>query len=444
MANPRPLSILVAAALVVGGTYLVRELTRSDPAAPVAAGSLSAGTVAAADTAELDRLIDEFTVRSSETSDQLNYAYLGQLHYARARLTGDPGDYVQAETALAQARELAPTNLDTATTLAAARLALHGFASARDLAGEIYAADPTRLEALAVAGDAHLALGAYDEAAAAYDTIAAALPANPAAMARRAQLDYLLGDGEAALDGAGAAVQLAQAQGLAGPDLSFYFAFHGDLAFELGDLERSYQLFSRAVDAYPASPAALAGLARATAAGDDLETAIELYQAVVDQAPDPGTLADLGDLYLLTGEAERAEELYRSAVELATADDLSRRLYARDLAFIYADRDRKVEEAVTLAEAELAMRTDVAGWDAYAWALYRAGRWDEARWASDRALALATPDAHFYFHAGLISAALGDDARAHEELTTAFAINPHFGPFLTREAARVLDGLPGG
>jgi hypothetical protein len=53
-------------------------------------------------------------------------------------------------------------------------------------------------------------------------------------------------------------------------------------------------------------------------------------------------------------------------------------MYDRQLALLYTDHGRPPGEAVVLAERELAVRKDVSGWDASAWALYRAGHFAEA------------------------------------------------------------------
>ena len=52
----------------------------------------------------------------------------------------------------------------------------------------------------------------------------------------------------------------------------------------------------------------------------------------------------------------------------------------------------------------------------------------EARQASDKALELGTPEPAFYYHAGMIAAAMGDPAAARKHLEHALSLNPNFDP----------------
>jgi Flp pilus assembly protein TadD len=94
-------------------------------------------------------------------------------------------------------------------------------------------------------------------------------------------------------------------------------------------------------------------------------------------------------------------------------------------------------------QGSLETRRDIYGYDALGWVLYRMGRFDEARQALDEALAMGTPDARLWLHAGMISAALGDDDRAREELSRALALHPNVDPLLAPEASRTLERLGG-
>ena len=94
-------------------------------------------------------------------------------------------------------------------------------------------------------------------------------------------------------------------------------------------------------------------------------------------------------------------------------------------------------------ERSLETRRDIYGHDLLAWVLYRMGRFDEAREASDRSLALGTTDARLWFHAGMISSALGEKDRARAELSRALALHPEFDPLLAPVAAETLEDLGG-
>ena len=135
--------------------------------------------------------------------------------------------------------------------------------------------------------------------------------------------------------------------------------------------------------------------------------------------------------------------MLNDTLHLSSLARASRQVYNRQLVTFYADHDRRPAQALALAGRELAVRKDVYGWDAYAWALYRAGRLAEARSASDRALRLGTRDARLFYHSGLISLSLGDEERAARDLETALDISQVFDPLQARAARRALNALGG-
>ena len=94
-----------------------------------------------------------------------------------------------------------------------------------------------------------------------------------------------------------------------------------------------------------------------------------------------------------------------------------------------------------LADTELGVRKDVYGYDADAWALYKIGRYADARAAAEKALAQGTRDARILYHAGLIDQALGQRAQAMAELGQALAISPNFDPLQTPRARAALARL---
>jgi Flp pilus assembly protein TadD len=102
-----------------------------------------------------------------------------------------------------------------------------------------------------------------------------------------------------------------------------------------------------------------------------------------------------------------------------------------------------VDRAVELTEREVRVRKDIYGYDAYAWALYKAGRLEEARAASQQALRLGTLDPELWYHAGMISAALGADELAREQLGRSLSLGPAFDPLQAPVARRTLRDLGG-
>jgi len=87
-------------------------------------------------------------------------------------------------------------------------------------------------------------------------------------------------------------------------------------------------------------------------------------------------------------------------------------------------------------------RDDLYTEDTCAWALYRAGRLDEAEAASRKALALGTPDARLLHHAGAIRLARGDRTGL-ALVRRALRLNPGFDLTGAAEAKRLLGERAG-
>ena len=277
----------------------------------------------------------------------------------------------------------------------------------------------------------------------AYDRLTEDLPEHPAVEVRQARLAFIEGDPDRAIALAAAAASHAESSGLTGAELAFYYTFRAELQWDLGRFDQAASLYEAALAASPGDAGAIAGLASTRAAEGDLAAAAALYEQAAASGTDPGLAAALGDVILALGDSSVAETWFTKAEAGALAAAETSTAYNLTLAQFYADHDREPAEALRLAEVELAIRENVFTYDAHAWALYRNRRFEEARASSDRAIALGTPEAPFWYHAGLISAALGDTDRAIDELRAALDLNPGFDPIHAPEAQRVLAELGG-
>jgi tetratricopeptide (TPR) repeat protein len=211
--------------------------------------------------------------------------------------------------------------------------------------------------------------------------------------------------------------------------------------FAVGQLDRAEARYLEALQTYPGYHRGLAGLAQVRAAQQRDEEAIGLYRRSIAVVPLPEYAAALGDVLTRRGRVEEARRQYDLVEYIGHLDTVNRTLYNRELAYFYADHDKKLETALDLARAELGVRRDVYAHDVLAWALLKNGQAAEARAAIAEALKLGTRDARLFFHAGLIHAALGEDDRAREYLTRALATNPTFHVLHARLAEQTLASL---
>ena len=469
----RPLAMLIAALLIVIGGYGLDRIglihRSSQPGTAVAAGPSTSGIVGGlpspvsgapaapiapavpadgpavdltGSTASLDKAIGVWTDNlRRDPADFISAQNLALVYYTRGRLSGSVDDYAQAQAAVDQGLRAYPADIGGQTMRALLLYTLHDFQGALTAAQAIYDADRTSLQALATVGDSQLELGDYDGAAATFHTLESAQP-GAAITARRAHLAALQGqDAEAAKLAAQARAE-ARAQGIEGTGLSFYDYLRGFVAFQAGDLDQAAASYEAALADWPRSYVARSGLAKVRAAQGRTAEAIDLYGRAIAIVPQPEYLANLGDLYQLAGQTNLAERQYKTVEAIATLQAAQHQVYDRQLVLFDANHGLDAARALALAEGELAVRKDVYGWDAYAWALLAAGRAGDADAAMQHALAQGTNDALLLYHAGMIANALHDSARARILLDDALALNPGFDPLQASRARAVIAELP--
>jgi tetratricopeptide (TPR) repeat protein len=385
--------------------------------------------------------IDFFADRVRENpKDAVGFTLLGQLHSQYARETGDVASFERAEVSLERALDLLPRSATAGAALAEVYYAEHRFEDALHLARRVHRSSPSTTQALATIGDAYLALGDYRQATSAYRALSDLGP-TPPALAREAQLAWVHGRTERALELMERAALTSLEAGEVGERASWYEVRLGDLGFGLGRLDIAEDHYRRAIEIFEDSYQAVAGLGRVLAAQGHFAEAIGLYERAVSIVPQPDLVAALGDLYALTDRPALAEDRYALVEAIGTLAASNRQVYNRQLAMFYADHDRDLDAALDLATAEIEVRKDVLGYDALAWTLYKNERPKEAARAIALGLRLGTRDASLFYHAGMIYDALGNDERATRFLERSLALNPGFSPLQVRIARSTLERL---
>ena len=372
--------------------------------------------------------------------DYISLTYLGQAYLQRGRETGDAAAYGRAQDALERALAINPNYELTLAYLSATFISQHDFQGALEIAQRVYNFDSGALQALATIGDASLELGRYDEAEAAYQTLLEQAP-GAAVYSRAARLAWLKGDISAAIDWMQQAVDAAQEIGLTGEQLAWYQFQLGELYFNSGDVAAAQEQYIAAKQTFPDYYLVLVGKGEVAAANGDYEQAIALFEQLVTRLPEPGFVATLGDFYLLAGNETAAQQQYETVTFIADLETADEALYGRQLALFYANHDTNLEMALAAAEAELAARPDVYGYDVLAWTLFKNGRIDEAAAAMEQAFVQGTQEALFYYHAGMIAAAQGNSELAIEQLSHALELNPNFDFLQAKIAQEQLEIL---
>ena len=379
-----------------------------------------------------------------------SYNRLAGAYAQKARETGDISYFELAEGSLQQSLKLESTHVDAApafTQLATVHLAEHRFSEAIADALKAIALQPTDLAAYPYAGDAQLELGNYDESQRFYDHLVAPPDGFThagiqfLAASHGAGLHWIKGDTDQASEDLKQAVTLAQTLHMPDENIAWTQFMLGEQDFQAGDLAAAELEETTALATFPRYHRALAAMGQIRAAQGRLPEAVAFYKDAISIIPLPLYLAALGDVYTAAGDKANAEKQYAVVEFIGKLNAINQQVYNRELALFYADHDRKLPEALTLAKKELEVRHDVYTSDALAWALLKNHQPQAAQTEMQKALRLGTRDAMLEYHAGMIALALNDKPQAAAHLERALAISPRFHVLFANQAAKTLARL---
>jgi tetratricopeptide (TPR) repeat protein len=387
----------------------------------------------------VDRAIAQLQQRLAEApNDLVAIDGLGSAYLQKARQSGDPAFYTKAVGLFDKALAIAPNDQAGIIGASMAAAARHDFGGARELAQQAVSIDPEDPDAQGAVGDALVELGYYDEAQSAFQKMLDARP-DLNAYVRVAYLRELHGDPAGAIDAMKLAVGAARPIGETAAWVHWQL---GNLYFNTNAHENAAAEYRAALDASPGYVHAVAGNARLAAAREDFDKAIELYSDVTARQPVVEYVAALGDVYRAAGrdgEAQRQYDLVGAIDELYRANGVDTDL---EMALFIADHGVDPEKALGQARAAYNARSgSIRAADVLSWALYKAGKSDEALRYSLEALRLGTQDSLLLFHAGMIHEAAGDHEAARNYLSHALELNPSFSVLFAAEARTTLEKL---
>jgi tetratricopeptide (TPR) repeat protein len=198
----------------------------------------------------------------------------------------------------------------------------------------------------------------------------------------------------------------------------------GVLAITHGRYADAREHYQRADAAYPGHWHTDEHFAELLASEGRFEEAAALFQNVIARAPKPELQQALGELYVFSGQPDKAEPWFAKA--LATYLESVERggvHYFHHLADFYADAGQEPAEAVRFARMDLEMRSNFSTQAALAWALYRNGEVSEAIAYINLALSSGMRDAGIFSTAATVFDAAGDVAAGRRCAEAALQIN---------------------
>ena len=394
IAAPSMVGLVVVAALA---------WTLERPTRPAAPERPKVGAVATLSTSResLDVLAHRMRARvAANPGDGEAAVLLADALMRLARVDGDASLPLEAERALRATVAHDPADYTARRMLGVVLLAQHRFTQALDAAREAQRVRPEDAWNYAVAGDALLELGRYQEAFASFDELNRRRP-DAGAYARAAYARELQGDlasarafMQMAADGTGAHDPEAQA---------WYLSQLGNLLLLEGRLDEADRKFRQAEFTFPGHPYGHTGRARVMIARGRLREAYELLATGHDT---PETWAMRGDIATRLGDNSAAKRAYEHA-ERAERDGWQKEEpQPAALARFFAERGMNSSEAIELAERAATTRHDIHTMDALAWAYWRAGRADDASKAIAVATSTGSKDPRIRCHADAIASAV--------------------------------------
>lgn len=427
--------ICISVCVAVGAWAWHERATRTLTAAEVLTSIPNA-----TDPSPTDKAIAAWVERARrDPRSVLAWTNLGDTLMQKARETMDTAYYGRAEAAFEKSLALNPTNTPAITGLSWVYGSRHEFERSIEWARKALAIDPKSHTAYGLLGDAAVEMGNYD---AAYEHYQKMLDIRPdlSSYSRGAHLLYLTGDTSKATW----LMQKAIATGAShAENTAWCRAQLALMLWHTGALLPAEQVVELGLTRTPANYHLLSAMGRIKVARKDYGAAIEYYQKAIATVPHHEVVVALGDLYALTGEKAQADKQYALVEAIHEANRSNGVKGSLDLARFYADHDRKLPEALTIAEREYKTGPNVFAADTLAWSYYKNGRYADAAKMIEKALGAKTQDATFLFHAGMIHEKLGNRVDAQRFLYQALSLNPNFHPIHSAVAAETLTRLGG-
>lgn len=412
----------VYAAIVIWAIVLVVRYA-SDGRTPSvrSAASLPLGREASLTTSRdtLDAIITSARGRvAADPGDGEAAVLLADALTRAARVTSDASLPLEAERVLRATLAHRRDDYAAARMLGVVLLAQHRFEDALDAATRAQKMREADAWNYAVAGDALLELGRYEDAFDSFDAAAARRP-DAGVYARIAYARELQGD----LPGAVRMMRMAvEATGAHDPEaLAWTHAQIANLLLLGGRVAEAERELARGAFVFAGHPYVENGRVKLLVAQRRFREALMLAERVPET---PESLAVRGDLYARLNMDSLAEAAYQKAERLEREGWESEQPQPAALARFLAERNRSLAEAVTLAERGAAGRRDIHTLDALAWAYFRAGRIEEADSAIAGAMRTGTADPRIRCHASAIAAARAGTLPRHGPICDPLDLRP--------------------
>jgi tetratricopeptide (TPR) repeat protein len=350
-----------------------------------------------------------------------------QMELARLNLAAGRAD---AAAQFAQQAADARPNVDSALLLART-LVGKGEISRAETVLRPYLAGASRSDVLTVAGGIYVGIGESDRGRELLDKAMRVAPHDLDPVESVVTLDLRAGN-------VAAARKLVDQRLAGNPKNSRLLLLSARTYGAAGDLNRMIGLLRSAIDADASNTSAYAMLGQVYASQGRLAEALGEFERVVARDP-TSVAAQTMTAFLLEalGRTDEAMQRYTRVLRL----DPRAPVAANNLAWLYADANRDLDAALSLAQIakeRLPEAADVN--DTLAWIYYRKDLPDIALSPLKLAVERDPQNPTYQFHLGLVYLKTGDVEAARESLERALTLNPAFsGASQARQALALLQ-----
>lgn len=432
------LRTIIASALSLGALCAIAAwpnyANRSADAAHAAALPTMAPVVA--DYQQRDKLIAfwEGLENKHNPQDMLSPRKLAEEYLQRYRERGDIDDVLRAQkSALLSLKAQPHGNLSGELQLASIYLTLHKFREALAVTHHIESFDPSDDRMFAREASLDMEIGAYDLARRRLDSVKLADRDDGWRVVESRYLE-LTGHLTAARE----LLATASANENATIDnpaqqRAWYFFRQGEMAFEAGDNDKAITDERQAIALFPNYADGYRLLARFECALHRWTECLADATTSANLVPFPETLGYEADAQRALGDAPgaaRTDGLIATIEKIGNTQHISDRL----LAIYYSEHRMRAADAYAIAKRELKVRDDIFTEDTLAWAAAMAGRWNEARTASAKALRFDTENSLLQYHGGIIELHFSEREQAKRRFEKAVALNASFHPAYADDA----------
>jgi tetratricopeptide (TPR) repeat protein len=334
------------------------------------------------------------------------YLDLASALCRRARDSEDPADYTAASAALDHALEISPGNFDALKLRVVILLGRHDFTEALKQAIALNGKVHDDITVWGYLVDANMALGDYAAAEKDGQWILDLRRGSTLGYTKAAALREMFGDLEGAIEFYDEALLRTAPNDV--EDRCSLMTRNARLQLASGNAKRARDLLEKALALNPESQFTRGILACLEASQGNFAAALSLARRRHEQAPTPDHLYQFAQMLEKAGLAAEAQAAFQKFEAQARAETTHTFNADRDLILYYADRRNSSAEALSIAARDAETRHDSETLDAYAWALFRSGKFAEAKIRMDRALSPGVRKGSYFCHARQIAAALQD------------------------------------